>query len=101
MRLIRLQWWRDEIENMQDDKAHADSPILDTLPKTLNYEDYLNRFDSSLRGENIDIEEALYALFGNVLEDEKDRDKLSKKLFTHDNLPEHTKFRAIRLWLGV
>ena len=101
MRLIRLQWWRDEIKKMQGGKTHADSPILDLLSQNLDYEDYLNRFDSSLRGEDIDIEEALYTLFGNILKNEKEKNKLSKKLFIHDNLPEHTKFRALRLWLGV
>jgi phytoene/squalene synthetase len=103
MRLIRLQWWRDEIEKMQNKKPHADSPILDELQnvKAIFFEKYLNIFDEFCRGEAVDLDEPLYGLFGKIINDEKATNRCSKKLFTHDNLPPETKFRAIRLWLGI
>lgn len=103
MRLIRLQWWRDEIEKMQNKKPHADSPILDELQnvKTISFENYLNIFDEFCRGNAVDIDEPLYDFFGKIIDNETATNRFSKKLFTHDNLPPETKFRAIRLWLGV
>jgi len=95
--LIRLQWWRDEI--VKDN--HADSPILNLLPK-LNYDDYLNRFEQSLRGEQVDIDEAFYALMTSIIKNEKAKNRFSKKLILHDKLQEQeSKFHALRLWLGV
>jgi hypothetical protein len=102
MRLIRLQWWRDEIEKLTHNKPHADSPILDEI-KHINLnisKDYLDVFDNFCRGNAVDINEPLYDLFGKIIQSEKDINRFSKKLFAHDNLPPETKFRAARLWLS-
>lgn len=96
MRLIRLQWWRDEIAK----DSHADSPILNSLPK-LDYEDFINRFDQSLRGEDVDIDETFYALMTSAITSQKQKDKFTKRLMLHDQLEETAIFRAMRLWLGV
>lgn len=103
MRLIRLQWWRDEIKKIINGTPHADSPILDELQniKRISFEKYLDVFDDFYRGNAVDIDEPLYDLFGKIIDNEKATNRFSKKLFTHDNLPPDTKFRAIRLWLGI
>ncbi len=103
MRLIRLQWWRDEIDKISTNTPHSDSPILEELKniKTISFENYLNVFDDFCRGNAVDLDEPLYDLFGAIIKDKKDINKFSKKLFTHDNLPPQAKFRAIRLWLGI
>jgi len=97
MMLIRLQWWRDEIDKGDN---HADSPILNELPK-LDYDGYFNRIDQSMRGQDVDIEELFYALLTSVIKNKKQRDKFTKKLMHHDQLDDTQKFRALRLWLGV
>ena len=102
--MIRLQWWRDEIEKMQSDQPFASSPILEGLSKinkTLAFEDYLERFETSFRGEDCDIEEALYHIFGQIIDNEKANNRFSKILSHHDTMGETTRFRALRLWLGI
>ncbi len=106
MRLIRLQWWRDEIQKIQNNQPHAVSPILDELKKidgidNISFETYFNAFDDYCRGTAVDINEPLYALFGYIIKNKQSIDKFSKKLFLHDNMADNTKFRALRLWLGV
>jgi len=97
MMLIRLQWWRDEIAKDNP----ADSPILNTLPK-LYYNDYFNRFEQSLRGEPVDIDEIFYTLISSVILDKQAKEKFSRKLMHHDALTEkNSKLHALRLWLGV
>lgn len=104
MRLIRLQWWRDEIEKIKNKQNHADSSILDEISSTIQnfdgFGEYLNRFDKNIRGEAADIEEALYKIFGDIINNEKHIERFSKKLALHDELEENTAFRPFRLWLG-
>jgi hypothetical protein len=52
-----------------------------------------------MRGEDADIDEALYLLFGMLL-NEEETNKFSKKLTLHDELDEKTPYRALRLWIG-
>ncbi len=121
MMLIRLQWWRDEIEKMINNEMHVDSPILNTLSssdlfrgssqrkkdspnKSWNddlFEDYLNRFDQSMRGEKVDIDEAFYTLMTNIIDNEAAKKRFIKKLMHHDDLEDKKPFRATRLWLGI
>jgi hypothetical protein len=123
LRLIRLQWWRDEIQKIYDDQPHANSPILDELANSFFgltkesnqneqdplikskgdalIKDYLTRFTQSFQGHDADIDESLYALFGHVINDPRANNHFSKKLFLYDNLPDHTIFRAFRLWIGI
>jgi hypothetical protein len=104
MRLIRLQWWRDEIEKMKNGCPYSESPVLEELfqcQSFLGFDNYFNRFDQSLRGQESDIDEIFYTLMTSVIQDEKSKNHFVKKLMHHDQLNEHTSFRALRLWLGV
>lgn len=119
--LIRLQWWRDEIDKIANGEAYADSPILtvmsscdliagsqklgkDPLVKSQSdslFHDYLNRVDESMRGNQADIDEAFYTLMTNAIDNDKARQRFIKKLMHHDELEDKKAFRALRLWSGI
>lgn len=104
MRLIRLKWWHDEIGNIKNSRHFSDSPILTEINQNIKnyieFDDYLNRFEKSLRGETADIDESLYKIFANIIDDKKQIEIFSNKLMLNDTLDEKTKLRALRLWLG-
>ena len=107
--LIRLKWWEDQIAFLYDNAPHSPSPILDDLKTTIQthaipkalFDNVFSVYDLILRGTASDPDDALYALCGALITDQKSKDYFSKKLYLHDTLPETTKFRALRLWLGV
>lgn len=105
MRLIRLKWWSDEIEKINNGEPFADSPVLqeidETYPKTIQWDSYFDRFNQSLRGETVDIDESLYEIFGQIINDEKLNNRFSKRLALHDEMDDSVYFRAFRLWLGI
>lgn len=103
MRIIRLKWWHDEIKKIMKDKPHSDSPILDEITsccdKDISWDEYFKRFEQSMRGEQSDIGEALYDIFGKIIGDKKVVHKFSKRLARHDEMDDDVLFRALRLWL--
>lgn len=105
LRLIRLQWWHNEIQKISNGQPCSNSPILDELKQlhipNQGFDNYWARFTQSFQGQDSDIDESLYALFGHVINDKRANNRFSKKLFLHDNLPGDTIFRAFRLWIGV
>jgi len=105
MRLIRLKWWKDEIEKLRAGGVHADSPVLDVLVNLFDtfppMDDYFERMEQSIRGENADIDEIFYKNMTWVIADEKSRNRFVKKLMHHDQLENKNAFRALRLWLGI
>ena len=106
---IRLKWWNEQIDLIYDGKNPAASPILDDLKITIErynipqkmFKKLFTVYDNIMRGKPSDPDDALYALCGAVIKDAKSKDRFSKTLQHHDILPENTKFRALRLWLGV
>jgi len=104
MRLIRLQWWRDEIEKMKNSHPYSESPVLEELSQCslfLEFDNYFNRVDQSLRGQASDIDEIFYTLMATIIEDEKSKSRFVKKLMLHDQMDENTSLRALRLWFGI
>jgi len=102
MRIIRLKWWEDEIEKIQNKKPYSDSPILQELAlNTIEWEEYFIRLDQSLRGEDSDVDEYFYKIMFSTLPNQHSQKKFTKKLVLHDQLSDNTGFRAVRLWLGI
>ena len=96
MRLIRRQWWRDEIEKIMDCKPHAQSPILEELRlhdlSDADLESYLSAVDTD------QMEEAFYNLLIKVSDYNP---RLIKKISLHKKMSGDTGMRALRLWLGI
>lgn len=107
--LIRIKWWRDQIDLIYTNAVHSPSPILEEIKRVIEthkipqilFHDLCECYETILRGTPTDPDDSIYALCGAILHDKKSKDKFSKKLYLHDTLAENTKFRTFRLWLGV
>lgn len=106
---IRLKWWEDQIDAVYQGQDHASSPVMAALRYTIqnhdipqsDFEPLIACYDEILRGTPRDPDDSVYALCAKTLRADKEKIKFSKVLQHHDNLPDHVRFRALRLWLGV
>ena len=105
LRLIRLQWWRDEIEKIYDETPYASGPVLDEvyacnhLIKKELLLDIIHRYQQATQGQQADIEESLYNAITGTIPNDQHIQRFSKVLQKHDTLEPQAPFRALRLWL--
>lgn len=107
--LIRLQWWQDEINKIYDENPYATSPVLSAMAQAIHThniphilcESLCSCYADILHGTPRDPDDALYALCGSLAMTSRDKNRFSKRLHLHDTFDDKTRFRALRLWLGV